>query len=185
MEVPKYIPAKKSFVAWVVVCLCGMAVFIVLAVYPFRMREEDTTEFTATVTEVVFYSDSCSVGVQEFSFTLTVKNTAVVDRDAMERLRAGDVIYFRLPQNEIFFFLESGYTGGAEVYALRTEEAPIITLESYHRADTLFAQLKAAVAFIAAALAAVAVVLLVIYCRRKKRDALLAEQIRQQDRLVQ
>ena len=123
--------------------------------------------------------------MQEFSFTLTVKNTVVVDRDAMERLRAGDVIYFRLPQNEIFFFLESGYTGGVEVYALRTEEAPIVTLESYHRADTLMIQLKAAVAFIAAALAAVVVVLLVIYCRRKKRDALLAEQIRQQDRLVQ
>ena len=185
MEVPKYIPAKKSFVAWAVVCLCGMAVFIVLAAYPFRTREEDTTEFTATVTEVVFYSDSCSVSVQEFAFKLSVKRAAVVDDGAMERLQAGDVIYFRLVQNEIFLLLETGYTGSVEVYALRTEKVPIVTIESYNNADTLLVQLKAAAAFVAAALAAAAVVLLVIYCRRKKRDARLAEQIGRQEPFIQ
>lgn len=185
MEASNYKPAKKSFVAWAVVCLCGMAVFIVLAAYPFRTREEDTTEFTATVTEVTFYADSCSVGVQEFAFTLSVKRAAVVDDGAMERLQAGDVIYFRLAQNEIFLFLETGYAGSVEVYALRTEEAPIVTIESYNNADTLLAQLKAAAAFVAAALAAAAVVLLVIYCRRKKRDARLAGQSGRQEPFIQ
>lgn len=95
---------------------------------------EDTVEYSATFSSSERTDNGYLISTEEYLFSLLLQEDVLTDPTAIDELRPGEKIYFRLLKGTIDLLINEPYLTEMTVITFRTENREIVSFESQNAA---------------------------------------------------
>lgn len=160
----------KGLLVGFIVCIFFGVFSLCSAVFinPIIVIVDDTEEYCGTFESIEKKEKDFLISLDEYSVKLFVADEIVIDNDALSTLSQGDKVYFRLFEweNET---IQQDMTTQLVALSLRTDDADIVTLESYNANTINFVKTgKIVLGCVSGVLFIGAIAFLVLYVKKTK-----------------